>query len=115
MRSERMRNREIEGAIFRYFDREVKNVVVPRPVVPAAVPDSSWRARPMLRGFAVHAAVVALCAGSLFALPAGIRVETPLRAAISKAAREKAYLKLLPSAETWKESAHYFMNRRNKT
>jgi hypothetical protein len=105
------RDRNAQRAVFRYFDSEVKNVAVP----PVPMPAAARGARPVLRAVAVYAAVVAVTAGMLCAIPAGIRMETPLRRAISSAVLEKAYLMYLPSTETMKESVEFFLTRRNKT
>jgi hypothetical protein len=108
-------NRAADKAVFRYFDSEVKSVAVPPPHVPESTPASGRPPRWMLRNLAVHAAVAAVCIALVAALPASLRAETPLRQAIRSAAQEKTYLRYLPSAETLRESAIFFINRRNKT
>jgi hypothetical protein len=101
--------------MFRYFETELKGAAVPPKAFPEDVREPVTRGRPILRNLAVHAAVVAVCVGSVCAFPAVLRIETPLRKAISTAVEEKAYMKYLPSAEILRESVEYYLNRRNKT
>ncbi len=115
MRKGRIGDRDAERAVFAYFEREEKKAAVPRFPASAGLPESGRRGRPAFGSLIAHVAVIAVCAALTAAFPAAVRVETPLRKAITAAVREGAYLKYLPSEKTLRESIDYFLNRRNKT
>ncbi len=97
--------RRIDGLLRRHFAAEAGRVRVP----PAPVVDCRRARRPVM-DFMVRAAAAAVMAAAVAAMPAALRLETPLRTAVDRVVKEKAFWLFIPGLEgvrddiihTWK-------------
>ncbi len=99
----------VERSARRHFEKEIRAVHVPLPVVQAG---GERRTLAFAGDAIVRIAAVIVAAGSLVLLARDLPRETPLRQAIGTMARERTYERYLPSGESLRTLIHNSFERR---